>query len=267
MSRYDLKFGNTWLSEFGAVCTEEPPIEIAQRDFTLVDIPGKDGSDCIDNGRYLNVEMTRTIAMVGRKVSTAQEKAIQLVNNFAYLQGYQTFEDTHHNGLVTEAVLTNFEDVIRTLRTMRTATLKFSRKPYWYLKEAHEEQEVSLNSTFTLVNPYPSTACPTFVFKVNTSEHSSDSTTHINITISSNFNGVYSTKTFAIRNAVCNYNYPFVVVDTENQRVFSRNANGEKYKFADCDIPEPIGPGETVITLPNSVEFNHAYIAPNWRCL
>lgn len=267
MSRYNFKFGNTWLSEFGAVCTKEPPIEIAKRDYTLIDIPGKDGSDCIDNGRYKNVEFSRTIAMVGRNVSTAQEKAIQLVNNFAYLQGYQTFEDTHHNGLLAEAVLVNFDDVIRNLRTMRTATLKFSRKPYWHLKDALVEQEVTMGTSITLVNPYPSTACPSIIFKLNTSPHSSDSTTSITITIGTTLNGVYSTKSYQIKNAVGNYYYPFIEVDIENQCVFSRNAEGEKYKWADTNIPKPLGPGESVITIPTSSYFKHAYIVPKWRCL
>ena len=86
MGRYNFKFGDVWLSEFGGMCTEEPPIEIAQRDITLIDIPGKDGSDCIDNGRYNNVEFTRTIALVGKRISSAKEKTIQLINSFAYLR-------------------------------------------------------------------------------------------------------------------------------------------------------------------------------------
>ena len=47
MSKYNFKFGDVWLSEFGGVCTEVPPIEIASKDVTLIDIPNKDGSDCI----------------------------------------------------------------------------------------------------------------------------------------------------------------------------------------------------------------------------
>ena len=176
MGRYNFKFGDVWLSEFGGVCTEEPPIEIAQRDITLIDIPGKDGSACIDNGRYNNVEFTRTIALVGKRISSAKEKTIQLINSFAYLQGYQPFEDTDHEGMVTEAVLLNLEEVIKNLRTMYTATLKFSRKPYWTLKSSLEEMpldntEVSGNGV-EIYNPYPTTACPIIRFHLKTDPHS-----------------------------------------------------------------------------------------------
>ena len=129
MSKYNFKFGDVWLSEFGGVCTEVPPIEIANKDVTLIDIPNKDGSDCIDNGRYCNVEFTRTVALVGNRISTVQEKAKNLIKHFAYLQGYQKFEDTDHEGMVTQAVLLNLDEVTKNLRTMFTAVLKFSRKP------------------------------------------------------------------------------------------------------------------------------------------
>ena len=52
MSKYNFKFGDVWLSEFGGVCTEVPPIEIANKDVTLIDIPNKDEAflrNCILN--------------------------------------------------------------------------------------------------------------------------------------------------------------------------------------------------------------------------
>lgn len=267
MAKYNFKFGDTWLSEFGAVCTEEPDMEIAQRDVSFIDIPGKDGSDLIDNKRYKNVEFSREIALVGRKVSTANEKAVQLINNFAYLQGYQPFEDTEHNGMVTEAALTNFGEISKKLRTFRTAKLNFTRKPYWYLKESLESKEVTMGTSTTLINPYPATACPTIILMINTSPYSTDTSVNITINVSSTYEGVYSTKNYAIKNAVANYNYPYIVIDIENQCVFSRNDNGEKYKFSDSDVPMPIGPGKTEITISRNGHVKQAWIIPNWRCL
>ena len=119
---YDFKFGKYWLSELGATSAEEP----------LISVPGKDGKDCIDNKRYDNVEFKRKIAFVGGRDIKVKEKETQLINSFAYMQGYQDFEDNSHPGLVAEAALRNFNDVQRTLRTLHTAELSFSRKPFWY---------------------------------------------------------------------------------------------------------------------------------------
>ena len=190
MSKYNFKFGDVWLSEFGGVCTEVPPIEIANKDVTLIDIPNKDGSDCIDNGRYCNVEFTRTVALVGNRISTVQEKAKNLIKHFAYLQGYQDFEDTDHEGMVTQAVLINLDEVTKNLRTMFTAVLKFSRKPYWKLKSSLSEEK--LDSTrladkgVVLNNPFPSSACPTIRYYFTTDPHSTMATTKVNFSFTSN---------------------------------------------------------------------------------
>ena len=271
MGRYNFKFGNIWLSEFGGVCTEEPPIEIAQRDITLIDIPGKDGSDCIDNGRYNNVEFTRTIALVGKRISSAKEKTIQLINSFAYLQGYQPFEDTDHEGMVTEAVLLNLEEVIKNLRTMYTATLKFSRKPYWTLKSSLEEMpldntEVSGNGV-EIYNPYPTTACPIIRFHLKTDPHSTLATVKIKMSISSNYGGVYSTKDYSNFGINFLYTHNILDFDIENQRVVVHSPSGELYKYADALVPKPIGPGATKIQAEINKDIDYISIIPKWRCL
>lgn len=127
---YNFKFGNKWLSDLHAVSTETPQIEIAERDFNLIDIPGRSGQEYIDNGRFKNVDFTRNIGFKERGNNTVDN----LINWLAANQGYQPFEDTDHPGLVTDAVCTNFSSVVRQLRTIHSASVKFSRKPYWYDK-------------------------------------------------------------------------------------------------------------------------------------
>lgn len=271
MGRYNFKFGDMWISEIGGVCTEEPPIEIAQRDITLIDIPGMDGSDCIDNGRYNNVEFTRTIALVGKRISSAKEKTTQLINNFAYFQGYQSFEDTDHEGMVTEAVLLNLEEVIKNLRTMYTATLKFSRKPYWHLKSALEEMPLD-NTEVSEVgveinNPYPTSACPIIRFHLKTDPNSTLATAKINMSISSTYDGIYSTKTYSNIGANFLYTHNILDFDIENKKVFVHAKNGELYKYIDTSIPKPIGPGATKIQAEINKEIDYVAIIPRWRCL
>ena len=75
------------------------------------------------------------------------QKTKNLIKHFAYLQGYQKFEDTDHEGMVTQAVLINLDEVTKNLRTMFTAVLKFSRKPYWKLKSSLNEEKLDSNTT------------------------------------------------------------------------------------------------------------------------
>lgn len=172
--RYNFKFGDMYLSDLSAFVTKTPPIEVAEYDFTMLDIPGRNGSEYIDNKRYKNVEFTREIGFVNRASSHINDFVDKLIYWLAYSTGYQEFEDTDHPGLVTYAVLTNFREVQTLLRRYHTATLRFSRVPFWYSKQGLEP--ISLDSTsmltgVTLCNPYPADAQPIykFVLGVNSS--------------------------------------------------------------------------------------------------
>lgn len=267
MSKYNFKFGDVWLSEFGGVCTEVPPIEIASKDVTLIDIPNKDGSDCIDNGRYCNVEFTRTVALVGNRISTVQEKAKNLIKHFAYLQGYQKFEDTDHEGMVTQAVLLNLDEVTKNLRTMFTAVLKFSRKPYWKLKSSLSEEK--LNSTLladkgvVLNNPFPSSACPTIRYYFATGPHSTIGTTKVNFSFTSNG----ETMTYSKAGINFKPTHNILDIDIEEQRAVVHSPSGEIYKYVDVPIPKPISKGTTIFKAVLSKETERVSIFPNWRCL
>ena len=250
---YNFKFGKYWISELGAVSASTPDYEIAQRDGDLVDIPGKDGSDYIDNGRYENVEFSRKIAFLNKDGFTAHDKAIALINEYAYLYGYHDFEDSEHENMVTQAVLQNFGDVNKELRQMNTATLRFSRKPYWFLKSGMEYTEFDLTAstpTLTLINPTLATAKPIFVFKP----------------VSATGSG------FKIRietgGATSDYTYGFasntyeVIVDCEKQTV---SINGT---FFDMAVPSGFSTGNTTISIvQGKSSMSYAKIMPRWRCL
>lgn len=163
MSRYDFKFGESWLSELGGRSTRPPDREIAQRDGEMVKIPGMDGSVYVDHGSYNNVEISRDISFVGTAATPVQEKVEAFIDGCAYLYGYQPFEDTDHPGMVTEARLNNFGDITRKLRILHSTVLEFSRKPFWYSKEGLNELEYSYSTAhagITLTNPYPANTYP-----------------------------------------------------------------------------------------------------------
>ena len=255
---YDFKFGKYWLSELGATSAEEPPVEIAQRDITFISVPGKDGKDCIDNKRYDNVEFKRKIAFVGNGDFKAQEKEINLINHFAYLQGYQDFEDNSHPGLVTEAALRNFNDVQRTLRTLHTAELSFSRKPFWYLKSGLAEMTLDINALTSdgveIINPFPAAAKPL-------------STCRVSLSVTANYDGVYEERRISKSSVRITATHHFVVLDLEKQHATVQDENGDIYSYVDMDLPDPIGEGRAIIKIIYQSKTVGLSIIPRWRCL
>ncbi|MEE0872743.1 MAG: hypothetical protein UIH27_04625 [Ruminococcus sp.] len=268
---YDFKFGKYWLSELGATSAEEPPVEIAQRDITFISVPGKDGKDCIDNKRYDNVEFKRKIAFVGNGDFKAQEKEINLINHFAYLQGYQDFEDNFHPGLVTEAALRNFNDVQRTLRTLHTAELSFSRKPFWYLKSALNEMTLDMNALISdgveIINPFPAAAKPLYRFNMNFNGTGETTTCRVSLSVTANYDGVYEERRISKSSVRITATHHFVVLDLEKQHATVQDENGDIYSYVDMDLPDPIGEGRAIIKIIYQSKTVGLSIIPRWRCL
>ena len=254
MGRYEFKFGDNWISELGAISTETPPVEIAQRDYELIDIPGKDGSDYIDNGRYNNVEFQRSISLIGRKNFPVEDKAATFINAYAYLQGYQLFEDTDHNDMVTEAVLTNFNEINRKLRTLNTATLKFSRKPYWYLKSGLEFREVDLSPSLPILsfdNPFQLGSKPLIQFVVSSGSPASFQYRIITAEGQVNYNCINVSGSTTL------------TVDCE--KCTARLGSGA---YAPFDVPPGFGLGRSSIQITAGKDrLSQVLIAPRWRCL
>ena len=281
---YDFKFGKYWLSELGATSAEEPPVEIAQRDITLISVPGKDGKDCIDNKRYDNVEFKRIdnkrydnvefkrkIAFVGGRDIKVKEKETQLINSFAYMQGYQDFEDNSHPGLVAEAALRNFNDVQRTLRTLHTAELSFSRKPFWYLKTGLEEMPLDINALISdgveIINPFPAAAKPLYRFNMNFNGTGETTTCRVSLSVTANYDGVYEERRISKSGVRITATHHFVVLDLEKQHATVQDENGDIYSYIDMDLPDPIGEGRATIKIIYQSKTVGLSIIPRWRCL
>ena len=151
-------FNGVSLSSLSGRITEAPFHTVASRDVEQVKIYGQSGDEVIDNQSYNNVPFTVKIAFLPYKTSqTANDIARAVIDWLAPLQGaYYTYTDSWNSGYFTKARLTNFDEVKRELRTLLTATLKFSRVPYWYKNSG--TAGITFSDQGLFVNPeiYPS---------------------------------------------------------------------------------------------------------------
>lgn len=130
----DFKFNGKWLSQFGGLLKGKSTFEIAKKNFELIKIAGKSGQSFIDYGNYDNVEFKREIVVADNLSPLNERKNVEAILNWlAYADGYCEFRDTLHNGFFTKAVLTNFDEIVEEFNNkIHSATLKFSRLPFWY---------------------------------------------------------------------------------------------------------------------------------------
>ena len=265
MKKYNFKFAGVALSDFYGVTTTRPPREVAQYDFTLLDIPGRSGSEYIDNKRYKNVPLTREIGFAQHTYAYVDNLVEKVINWLAYLQGYQEFEDSDHPDMVTYAVLTNFSEVQTVLRRHHRATLKFSRVPFWYEKKGLVAKSASnLLSGVTLNNRYPIISKPIIEVVLQTSISNSNSFTL-------RFNGTdYLYKMSALPYHTGSQVRKYMFFDFENEEIrMSTAESGGNVKYADADMPEGFVPGENSVCIyagySNTVA--NLYVTPRWRCL
>ena len=265
MSRYDFKFGESWLSELGGRSTRPPDKEIAQRDGEMVKIPGMDGSVYVDHGSYNNVEISRDISFVGTAVTPVQEKIESCIDGCAYLHGYQPFEDTDHPGMVTEAQLKNFGDITRKLRILHSAVLKFSRKPFWYSKEGLNELEYSYSAAhagITLTNPYPANTYPLIRAKLNNTAQAS---------VQVDFDIVINGSTLTFNNLRgSQVEQESIIIDIEKETVYVLGHTSGNKTPLDILINKDYGffSGNNSISVTRrTASVTALYITPKWRRL
>lgn len=249
-------FNGVSLSSLGGRITEAPFHTVASRDVDQVKIYGQSGDEVIDNKSYNNVPFTVKIAFITYKTAqTANDLARAVINWLAPLQGsYYNYTDSWNDGYFTKARLTNFDEVKRELRTLLTATLKFSRVPFWYSNSGLTPVEfVNGNADNVLHNPEPYDAEPIYQFIYS---RGFDETVNI---IVNNQTVSFTTGLLAT---------VFYFDNTAKQ--FYRVENGSKVYLGNQLLPN-LQPGD------NTIKFNlNGYIAsgsfslkviPNWRRL
>ena len=245
---HDFTFNGVSLSSLGGRITEAPFHTVASRDVEQVKIYGQSGDEVIDNQSYNNVPFTVKIAFITYKTAqTANDIAQAVINWLAPLQGaYYTYTDSWNSGYFTKARLTNFDEVKRELRTLLTATLKFSRVPYWYKNSG--TAGVTFSDQGLFVNPeiYPSEPVLNLTY-----------TGSGTITVRITFNGApieITMDSSYINNQILDG------VRKQHYRV----ENGSKVYLSSV-VPPDLMPGDNIIAFDTSQVT--CTLIPNWRRL
>lgn len=152
---HDFSYNGVSLSGFAGRILQAPVHTVAKRNVEMVKIYGRSGDDVIDNESYDNVDFSLKIGFLPHLTAyNAQTLAEAVIDWLAPLQnGYYTYRDTLNNGYFTQATLKSFGEVKRELRTLLTATLRFSRVPYWYSDAGAQRAAGAIRMPITMTNP------------------------------------------------------------------------------------------------------------------
>lgn len=119
-----------------------------ERDVESISVPGRNGDVHIDNGRYLNITVPYTCAIVDRADDTLQAFLARLASKI----GYKRLEDSFHPEYFRQArFLGAVEPRMFAQRNKGVFDLTFDCKPQKFLKEG--EKETAISGTTTFYNP------------------------------------------------------------------------------------------------------------------
>jgi len=119
-----------------------------ERDVESISVPGRNGDIHIDNGRYLNLTVPYTCAIVDRADDTLQAFFARLASKI----GYKRLEDSFHPEYFRQArFLGAIEPRMFAQRNKGVFDLTFDCKPQKFLKEG--EKETAISGTTTFYNP------------------------------------------------------------------------------------------------------------------
>ena len=257
----DFTFNGVSLSSLGGRITEAPFHTVASRDVDQVKIYGQSGDEVIDNQSYNNVSFSVKIAFLTYKTAqTANDIARAVINWLAPLQGaYYSYTDSWNTGYFTKARLTNFDEVKRELRTLLTATLKFTRVPFWYSDAGASPVVGAINGSVTVTNPENYDAEPIITAMYRGS---------------ANYNVFFRFRegNTIIYDSLLGGIWPKQILDgVAKQHYVITNTNERKY--IDSALPSNIPAGGSVTysgTFGTEASPDHSftiYVTPNWRRL
>ena len=161
----DLIYNGISLNSIGFFIKTKPAFITANRDISFQNVLGHSGDIIVDNQRYNNVEVSYQINSIPHFVSAGSTQKLlqELIDCLVPQDGeYKELRDSWNPGYFREAICTNIEEVVYTLRLGLDTVITFNCKPFWYSDLGQKtiifENPISSGSSssnYTIHNPEP----------------------------------------------------------------------------------------------------------------
>lgn len=231
-----LIFDDIDLSTYGLYVTDAGIYTAPEPDVSLYDIPGRDGSLVVWNGRYRNVTVRYPCVISGVDFDTNFQHIRDVLLTRPYYcelkDGFIT--DRYRMGLYRSGLAPSD---LKTWRNAGVLVLEFDCKPQWFLNSG--KTITTFSSAGTLVNPTPYNAKPLLKITGN-------GTTTVN--------GVEITTAYT--------SSTIIGIDCESGLIYHDSVNMAPYVTIDGELPV-LAPGNNSI----AVSGTTVSITPRWYVL
>ena len=138
-------------ADYGVYITGEGVFNAPERAVEMVDIPGRNGSYALDQGRFGNIEVTYTAGMVDDSETDFADRLADVRNWLCSKKGYVRLEDDYNPDEYRMAVYSSGISVEHADLRTGEFEISFDCKPQRWLTSG--ETAVSVTSGNTLTNP------------------------------------------------------------------------------------------------------------------
>lgn len=128
-------FGDVDSSEYGIYISGDGVYNAPERVVEFIEVPGRNGSIAMDQGRYENISITYPAMYLGKDQEEFREKLSDFRNAILSQKGYQRLEDSYHPDEFRMGVYASGLEVTKVFRKMRGGEfeLTFNCKPQRWL--------------------------------------------------------------------------------------------------------------------------------------
>ncbi len=137
--------------DYGVYISGDAVFNAPERDVEMIDIPGRNGSYALDNGRFSNITVTYPAGLFGNTEADFAQGISALRNMLASRKGYCRLEDEYNPDEYRMAVYRSGLDVEPAQLLAGEFNIVFDCKPQRFLKSG--EDEISVDDGDTVTNP------------------------------------------------------------------------------------------------------------------
>lgn len=137
--------------DYGIAITEDGTYSAPQRDVEFVDVPGRNGTYILDNGRYSNIELTYHCVIGNADQEDFNDKVAAFRSEMLSRVGYYRLSDDFHPDEFRIATCVNGIDFTNTPRVAGKFDIVFNCKPQRFLTSG--ETPIEITSGDAIVNP------------------------------------------------------------------------------------------------------------------
>ena len=149
--------------DYGIYITGSAVFNSPERDVEMIEIPGRNGSYALDNGRFNNIEVTYPAGLFGRSEADFAAGIRAFRNALASRIGYKRLEDDYNPNEYRMAVYKSGLDVTPSQLKAGEFEITFDCQPQRFLKSG--ETAVSVEDGGTVTNPTLFEAHPLLSFE------------------------------------------------------------------------------------------------------